>query len=173
MRNTAINTLSYTGIVTLSQYIGSKKIKIAQVHNAGGSALFDFFADCLIGDWDIAKVTRPTKIRILERKVLPGENNYSYEPASGFIFLRSAPEKDGKLADRTSLRYSFTIPRDLIENITNFENLGLGLYTHGTPENDYENFAAFCLIGLDKNELANASLVVDWQLVITNNGVKI
>jgi hypothetical protein len=172
MKNTAINTLRYTGIVTLSQYIGSKKVQVAQVHNRGNTSLFDFFADCLTANWEIAKISRPTKIKVLRQRAI-GENNFAYESVSGFIFIRSAPEKDEEFTDRASVRYSFIIPRDLIENITDFDGLGLGLYTHGTPENEPENFAAFCELSLDKNVLANASLVVDWQIVIANEGTRI
>ena len=59
MKNTAINTLKYTGIVTLSQYIGSKKRQIARMHNEGGDALFRFLANCLAGDFTTAKLTMP------------------------------------------------------------------------------------------------------------------
>ena len=64
-KNKAINTFTYTGVVTLSQYIGSKKIQVAQVHNAGGASLFEFLADCLIGDIEIAQTKRPTKIKLI------------------------------------------------------------------------------------------------------------
>ena len=45
MTNTAVNTLTYTGIVTLSQYIENKKVKIGQTHNKGGAPLFKFLSN--------------------------------------------------------------------------------------------------------------------------------
>ena len=55
MKNTAINHINYTGIVTLSQYINGKKFLITQKHNAGAHMLFDFLADCLVGNFDLVK----------------------------------------------------------------------------------------------------------------------
>ena len=67
MKNTAINTLNYTGIVSLSQCIGNRKIKIAQMHNTGGASLFNFLANCLIGNFTTAKINYPTKIKLINR----------------------------------------------------------------------------------------------------------
>ena len=173
MNNTAINTLRYSGVVTLSQYIGSKKIKIAQANNTGGNSLFDFLADCLVGDFNIARVSRPTKIKLLSRTAeqnRDGAFEYRYTSHSGFIYLLSKPEKVYTSA-QTRVRYSFLIPRDMLETITSGQKLGLGLYTNGATEaTDLENFAAFCELDLDQNVLANTSLVVDWELIIANNG---
>ena len=172
MKNMAINTLNYTGIVTLSQYVENKKITLAQVHNTGGTSLFNFLANCLAGHFQYTRVNWPTKIKLLTRY---GDNNsYTYSSVSGFIFLRTAPEVIEKDTRECRVRYSFMIPRDLLENITDFGHLGLGLYTHGTAENEPENFAAFCELGpdlkLDKSELISASLLVDWDIVIANAG---
>ena len=55
IKGIAKSSLEYTGIVNLSQYINGKKFTIAQLHNAGGKPLFEFLADCLVGDFEIAK----------------------------------------------------------------------------------------------------------------------
>ena len=87
--------LAYTGIVTLSQYIGTKKIKLAQMYNKGGDSLFTFISDCLTGDFDIARLNRPTKIMLLncskENDDSGNTININYESASGFIYLVSKP----------------------------------------------------------------------------------
>lgn len=168
MKNIAVNTLNYTGIVTISQYSGTKKVKIAQKHNTGGVSLFDFLADCLLGDFDTAYANRPTKVMLVERTTpRPDSTNYEYKAASGFVFLRIKPEKTVS-GRRSSVRYSFLIPRDLIENLSNSANLGLGLYSNSASWDEPQNFIAFCDLDLDMSTLANASLVVDWELVITN-----
>ena len=52
MKGTAINTLNYTGTVHLSLLVDAKtKVPFATIHNAGTSALFNFFTDCLVGDF--------------------------------------------------------------------------------------------------------------------------
>lgn len=171
MRNKAINTLKYTGIVTLSQYIGTKKVNIAQRHNTGGSSLFEFFADCLIGDFTMAKATMPTKIMLVKRtesKNGAGNVDFTYEDVSGFIYLLTKPEKVYNSAG-SAVRYSFVIPKDMLESINNFEGLGLGLYTDGAVKSEPENFAAFCELNLSKSSIISASLVIDWELIISNN----
>lgn len=171
MKNVAINNLTYTGIVTLSQYVGNKKIQIAKVHNTGGSYLFKFLANCLVGDFSkVNKNHCPTKIKLLSRT--PVENDFIYEEKSGFIFKRGV-ELIGDNDNECRVRYSFMIPRDLLEDITSISSLGIGLYANDIPESEPENFAAFCAIGrsgleLTRAELTNASLLVDWELVIAN-----
>lgn len=180
MKNKAINTLGYTGIVTLSQYNGSKKIQLAQIHNTGGASLFTFLANCLIGDFTYAKTNWPTKIKILERVALDEsatEKRYDYYSASGFIFLRTTPEIIQNNLNECRVRYSFMVPRDLLENVNSSGDFGLGLYTHSASESSPEDFAAYCSLSNDLNvsmsELATASLLVDWELVIANNNSKI
>ena len=169
MKNIALNTLKYTGIVTLSQYIGSKKIEIAKKHNIGGSPLFSFLARCLIGDFTTAKLARPAKIRLLEYKI-NNTGDTEYTAKSGFINLLTMPEILDPMQCR--VRYSFIVPKDHFSSI-NFaqSQFGIGLYTaNATNESD---FAAFCkLDGLSENNLINASLVVDWELIISNTKVE-
>lgn len=179
MKNTAKNTLTYTGEVTLSQYIGTKKVKVAQVHNTGRASLFEFLSDCLVGDVEIAKAKRPTKIRMLQREAdytTPGA--YTYTAVSGFIYLLTAPEKSNSRPDQCSVRYSFLIPKDFLGAVTNFNTLGLGLYTDSATDLnlDIENFAAFCLIGSSSSNVSistNASLAVDWELTIENRATDV
>ena len=178
MKNTAINTLTYTGIVTLSQYIGTKKVKIAQMHNTGGTSLFSFLANCLAGDFTLAKPNLPTKIKIIRRTRPNAEiDEYVYSSASSYIFLRTPPEAYSN-AGESRVRFSFIIPRDflevqnLISSSTSSEVLGLGLYANGVPDTpeEAENFMAFCILeNIEQTIAANAVLTVDWELVISNS----
>jgi len=172
MKNKAINTLKYTGIVTLSQYIGKKKVKIAQFNNTGGASLFDFLADCLIGEeLETVRMKRPRKIMLLHRIPLGDrpEDGYRYEPASGFIFLLEQPKKI-QSSVQSRVQYSFLIHRDMLEAITDFSTLGLGLYANSATDIDVENFTAFCMLKFSRNAIASSSLVVDWDLIINNSG---
>lgn len=159
MKNAAINQLHYTGIVTLSQYNGNEKFEIKKIHNAGGKSLFNFLADCLVGDFDIARMAIPNKIMLLAK------DNNDLVPASGFIYKIAKPEKVyTEDVAASTVRYSFQITRDVLENLT---FCGIGLYTNNSV--DPLNYAAFCTISnRDINLSASSVLVVDWELTISN-----
>lgn len=173
MKNKAINTLGYTGVVTLYQYIGKNKKIIKKIHNSGGNALFMFLADCLLGDYEIAKYERPTKIMLLnseitETKAPDNSKVYTFtdaKKASGFIYLLTKPEKVYNTSGST-VRYSFMIPRDLLESTT-FNSIGL--YSDQATISDAGDYAAICKADVTQADLAVSSvLVVDWELTIAN-----
>ena len=172
MRNTAINSLRYTGIVTVSQCIGSKKIELVKYNNTGSTTLFNFITDCLLGDFETAKANRPTKIMLLEYVQTDANNQQLEEPyhksKSGFIYLLNKPEK---VYDDVNgiVRYSFKITRDMREG-TSFDSIGL--YANSTDDIHLENWAAMVhgvkLNGLGTSQTSSA-LIIDWELHITNN----
>lgn len=169
MKNIAVNTLAYTGIVTLSQYKGNKKTQVAKIHNTGGSPLFRFLANCIAGDFTNSQAGCPARIRLINRDI--SDQGYEYTSVSGFIFKQSSKIIVDNLGE-CRVRYSFMIPRDLLENVTSVETLGLGLYN--MQDSDPANFVAFCALGtagleLTRTELSHASLLVDWDLIISNS----
>jgi hypothetical protein len=169
MKNNVINTLKYTGIVTLSQYIGKNKIKIAQTHNEGGESLFNFLIDCLIGDFDIASNNRPNKVMLLQKSD-ENNSNSQYRQADwgvGFIGLLTKPEKVYSV-DNVKVRYSFVIPKELVNNITDYNNLYLGLYTANTSMLNPNDFAAICELKGLGNAGITAAVIVDWELMFSN-----
>lgn len=179
MKNTAINSLDYTGIVTISRYNGSKKIQLAQMQNEGGNALFNFLSDCLIGDFKNAELNRPNKIKLLKYVTEDDSGNPLeapyHESKSGFIYLLSKPEK--VYSDTKGIvRYSFKISSDMIESTT-FDSIGL--YTSGTNDTDIENWAAVVHNVDDKLQTQNISstaisaLIIDWELNISNKNKEI
>ena len=163
MKNVALNTLKYTGIVTLSQYVGNKKVEIAQVYNAGTNILFEFFSDCLLGYFDFAQKNRPTKIMLLQYDI----DKKAYINKSGYITYTNVEKVYNE--SEGIVRYSFTVTRDILEGNT-FDSIGL--YAKSTKINDYENYAA--IVKLTEDEITNQSLVastaliVDWELHISN-----
>ena len=167
MKNIAINTLKYTGIVTLSQYIGAKKVKIAQIHNDGGDALFEFFASGLIGDFTMAKALRPTKIMLLKQTNTPENPIYETTDNADFYYLLTRPEKVSGVGV-SKVKYSFLIPKEVIDNLPDFDKICLGLYSDAATADKPNNYSAVCRLGLSKNNVVSASLVVDWELVVSN-----
>jgi hypothetical protein len=167
MKNRAINTLKYTGIVTLSQYIRNKKIILAKKYNKGGNPLFTFLTDCLVGDFDVARLERPSQILLLKvTENDSGTEDIQKASNSGFIYLLSKPEKVYSTSSGI-VRYSFVIPSDVLAD-SDFN--AIGLYTNSATESDFENYAALCKIDdMDKNNISISSmLVVDWELIISN-----
>lgn len=170
MKNTATNNLGYTGIVTISRYIGKKKTKITQVKNTGGQPLFEFFSACLTGDYQAAEVHRPVKIMLLKytEQSIAGDIKLTVERASDkFFHLVTKPEKIYKAAAST-VKYSFIISGDHLQNL---EFNGIGLYTDEVSEDDdFNKYAAFCKVDNLDNRVITPStiLVVDWELNILN-----
>ena len=164
MKNIAINTLKYTGIVTLSQCIKGKKVKIAQKHNAGGTSLFNFLTDCLVGDFSLASLYIPNKVRLLTK-----EDDESLSSSTGFIYMQTRPEK--VLTDSSqvaSAKYSFIIPKEQLETNIN-KIVGIGLYAKSTTIDDISNYAARCDIDFSQVDIQTKSdLLIDWELTFSN-----
>lgn len=184
MRNIITNNLTYAGTVTVSQRIGHKKVPVLQVHNNGNLPLFNFLTECLTGNFETAKLARPTKIMILKQTKFPDEGveKLTYERLSSFIYLLASPERrySSETTSISKVCFSFIIPRDLLESI-DFENddkdvtYMLGLYPANATLSDITEYSAICEFDLSR---VNAStigvssvLVVDWELSISDKAV--
>lgn len=169
MKNIATNSLNYVGTVIVYKYSGKKKTELTRVHNAGNSPLFSFMTDCLLGNFDTAKLKLPNKIMLLNE--YKEDNTAVLEARSaGFIPLVSAPEKViNSQDDGSAVAYSFIVQYDQI--IGNFNRIAL--YSRGAE--DMYNYSAICEIS-DEDRLNNMSLssalVIEWQLSITNKPVE-
>ena len=172
MKNTSLNTLEYNGIVTLSRYIGGKKIKIAQTKNSGRTPLFDFLYSCLTGDFDVARLNVPTKIMLLKSIENRDTKTVTYESRSGFIYLLTKPEKIYRESSQNSVKYSFMLSRDQLTALgteNSFDSIGL----YADNETSTQNFSAVCTIELPTARMtASSVLVVDWELNIQNGTVQ-
>lgn len=176
MKSKSINNLFYTGIVTISQYNGNKKIPVLKVHNTGGNLLFDFLANCLIGDFDQAAINQPKKIMLLNISDAALESSHfegteEITPVSGFIHLLTKPERVNT-GNSCTVRYSFSIASEYVRK-KNFNCIGL--YTDKVvaqkESSEYiNNFVALCSIKDELESVPSSSrLVIDWELNISNN----
>lgn len=165
MSNKAINTLQYSGTVKLSQNIGGKIFELATLQNAGGSALFNFLSDCLIGDFDMASINRPSKILLLNI-----DDDGTIRRLSGFINQTGKPEKIFTEDGSGKVRYSFTVHRDLLESIDLAELNNIGLYTGSASLQSPGEYAALVPVGNinDQNVSDTSAILLDWELNITN-----
>lgn len=167
IKGTTINSLKYTGIVTISQCTGTKKTILSRSSNTGGISLFTYFADCLLGDFDVASLNRPTKIMLLN---IDDSGIITKEQNATFITLLTKPEKVYSETEGI-VRYSFIVPQDQIIG-TNFN--AVGLYAASATDADLYNYAACSrIVDLDRNSMALSSvLTLDWELHITNSTTK-
>jgi hypothetical protein len=162
IKGKAINSLSYTGIVRLSQYTNGKKVTIAEEHNEGGKILFNFLADCLVGDFDIARQDRPTKILLLREE----DGNLAKASNTSFIYLLTRPEKVYSKENECVIRYSFIIPQEYFIG-TNFN--AIGLYAESADEYNVSDYAAYCYVEANEWSISRSSvLILDWELHISN-----
>ena len=160
MNNNKNDIMQYTGIVTLSQYIGNKKVKLASIHNNGGEGLFNFIVDCLMGEFVTAEFNRPAKIKLLQE-------SGSLSGASPYIYLLTNPARVYPNEENLgcAVRYSFVIPRELLETEFN----AIGLYADAATEQDLAYYVAKCYIDAASIMADTSSaLVVDWDLTFTN-----
>ncbi len=170
MKSNAVNSLKYAGIVTLSlQYKGTNvKKQIYQKHNAGTSKLFNFFTDCLIGDWELAKLERPTKIRLLNVTSVAGQEKVT--PVSDFLYLvNTNPEKLFNEDIRGEVvRFTFIVPSTMLGAAFN----RIGLYANDVGIDEPKKYSAYCDYDLGNNNKAlygaSSVLVVDWDLRLSN-----
>jgi hypothetical protein len=156
------------GKITLSQWLGSKKIVVGRTHNSGGKPLFDFLTSCFTGDFSIAQAKLPRKIGIYTREddTIRGLCKYP---------LISAAKKVESTSNASAVRYSFIIPYDVISSIESFEYAYIGLYPENpidseNPYNDY--LASFSLKDLNRSLFLNSALTVDWDLQIVNGSTE-
>lgn len=167
MKSTVMDTLRYAGIVTLSQHTGAKNFTIAKNHNEGGMKLFNFLADCLLGDYKLAENDRPVRIMLLN--IDNAGNNRKAGPACHFINLYSQPER--VYSDSEGIvRYSFMIPS---EQLIGASFNAVGLYTK--DETNLDNYSAICRLSrsISNNTISLSSiLMLDWELHIFNSQVE-
>lgn len=172
MKNTARNTLAYVGNVTLSQYVGSKKVVIGQTHNSGGKPLFDFIVSCFTGDFTTANMLLPRRIGLFTAELNSEGVITTILERYGTSGLLSPARKVDSTEDNSSVRYSFSIPFEVISPITSFEDAYVGLYSDSEASKDnmdYKNYMAyFSLSTLDRSLFLNTALVVDWELQVIN-----
>ena len=165
IKGTAVANIEYTGIVKLSQCIKGKNFVLAEMHNAGGKPLFNFLANCLIGDFEVARLTRPAKIMLLQEDEETG--GIMKASNTSFIYLLSKPDMVYSAENKSIVRYSFIIPQDFFSG-TSFN--AIGLYNSSATEADLEDYSAFVgNINLSNVNVSISSvLVLDWELHISN-----
>jgi hypothetical protein len=170
LRGKAKNNVAYTGIVKLSQYMNGKQAIIDEIHNEGGMPLFDFIANCLVGDFKAAQTGRPTQILLLN---INEQNEVSQADNTSFIPLLALPERVYS-AKEGIVKYSFIIPQEYFaagntEGAVRFNAIGLYADSAKDPATDAANYAALCKVKPENWSVSISTvLVLDWELHILN-----
>ena len=130
-------------------------------------SLFNFLADCLVGDFDAARLNCPAKILLLNFDKETQE--VSQAPNTSFIYLLTTPEKLYSTSEGI-VKYSFIIPQEYfaagdINGATRFNAIGL----YAGSATDAEDYAAYCEVDTSGWSVSISSvLVLDWELHISN-----
>ncbi len=180
MKNIAMNNVNYSGKVKLKLQDEGITLQSQEIDNSGTSNLFTFLAYCLMGEFEEASLYLPTKVRLLKANIdaISGEE-LDVEPSSGYVFLRSPPERIYKPEiDGETVKLSFMIPRTMIESI-GFNRIAL--YPQFATDTQYYEYSAYCdLSGVEDLGIGSYTawtlssvLLIDWELTISNKIMKV
>ena len=161
IKSSTKSNISYTGMVTLSQYAGGRKVTTAKIHNTGGAPLFNFITDCLAADFTMAKLSSPYQILLIKTSDNGDSLDLLNATTSDFITILTKPEK----IDTNTVRYSFIVPQDAVADLT-FN--AIGLYPKTATLSDITNYYALCKVKNPTTVSTSSVLVVDWDLTISN-----
>lgn len=176
-KNTSI---SYSGDITLTTYIGKTAISKKQYHNKGALALYRFLANCLSGNFPAAYQLRPFQIKLLSYTGDKNPNEFKIDQAlmegsiqsvTNFINLASAPEIKYVYSDTTcgcSVTFSFIFPYDRLSSTENGANV-VAIYGPGIQDTAIGDFCAYYLLTSQVVNIAEGSdteTVLTWDPII-------
>jgi len=159
--------IGYAGTVTVSIEDGDRVYRKKRFHNVGKTKLFEFFADCLTGNYSSAESSRPCRIVLFGGEDdMPNINN----KLSSFVYYDAAPnielEKNGEYS---SVSYHFRLPYLALK-------VGRNVYACGLyPANNNSDMCAFFqfdkplpLLSTD----SNMTVIIDWKMTISNQDIE-
>ena len=171
--------IGYKGKVTLNLYDSDRKktINTVQVHNTGTVHMFNFLANCLIAQWNVAQANYPSRIVIFKTEA--GEETFDPDkwksenaitPDTG-ILQSSIPLLETDYDKQTcSVKFHFRIPTSLISQVGSAGKIGL--YSRMITLN--EPLAYVFISSEEQSALAAAAnnphlvIILDWVLTIPN-----
>lgn len=191
-------SVGYSGKVTVTVVDDRKVVSRKVGHNAGGQPLFQFLAQCLCGNYENTKPLQPLKIRLFYNKGIDvadaktkiqtwatsEEGSTDVTEASNFIFVNAPStteeikitDKQGNLVAKNGYKaiLHFRVPYSLV---TCNEVNQICLYAQN--ENNPKKYSAYYLFIDSKNkenlapikvnnQQASYSLIIEWELSISN-----
>ena len=175
------NTFSYTGDIHIKVVEDDRIYYENYFHNHGTKKLFNFFVDALVGNYTVAKSSRPCKIILFKKTssdVFQEDANEAKEVK--FDWSREAKVSSAVYYDSTALpsvgnnsgsvTYHFRIPFLALEGGTTVKRIGLYPNIISNEEDDLCAYYEFP----DGNEIeiptdgSNYTIIIEWKLTINN-----
>jgi hypothetical protein len=125
-----LSTISYNGQVTVKAIDGKRTLYSYKSHNTGKQKLFDFLANCLIGNFVAAKSAMPCRIACFSGKVSKDTkvSTYVYRDSSNYL--------DNKTDGSTEVVFRFRIPYTCLKAGTTINYFALFPDVPSDPKTD-------------------------------------
>ena len=159
------NALSYTGDIHVKIVEDDRVYYDNYFHNNGTKKLFNFFIDALIGNYTVAKSSRPCKIILFKKN----DDGKTFTKVSNAVYYDSTavPGGDDKSG---SVTYHFRLPFLALEGGATVKRIGLYPNIISNEEDDLCAYYDFT----DGNEIEiptngnNYTIIIEWKLTINN-----
>ena len=178
------NAFSYTGDIHVKVVEDDRIYYDNYFHNHGTKKLFNFFIDALIGNYTVAKSSRPCKIILFEKT----KNDIFQEDIAAddtatkvkFDWSREAKVSSAVYYDSTALpgigdnsgsvTYHFRIPFLALKGGATVKKIGLYPNIISSEENDLCAYYIFPENeGIEiPTDVSNYTIIIEWTLTINN-----
>ena len=159
------NALSYVGDIHVKIVEDDRVYYENNFHNHGTKKLFNFFVDALIGNYTVAKSSRPCKIILFKKN----DDGKTFTKVSNAVYYDSTA-LPGIGDDSGSVTYHFRIPFLALEDGATVKRMGLYPNIISNEKDDlcaYYDFPEGSGIDIptDGN---NYTIIIEWKLTINN-----
>lgn len=151
-----LNSVSYTGNVKIELFNGKRKLQQYCTHNTGKQRLFDFLANCLVGNFNAAKSAMPCRVACF---------NNEDKLVSKYVYYDSAAvDRTTNGKDGTLVIYRFRIPYTCL--IAGGTIKKVALYSNNDQQNKYAE-DEIPEIPIPSSG-GNFTIAIEWTMTITN-----
>ena len=159
------NAFSYTGDIHVKIVEDDRVYYENYFHNHGTKKLFNFFVDALIGNYTVAKSSRPCKIILFKKN----DDGKTFTKVSNAVYYDSTAVP-GIGNDSGSVIYHFRIPFLALEGGTTVKKIGLYPNIISSEENDLCAYYIFPENeGIEiPTDGSNYTIIIEWTLTINN-----
>ena len=160
------NAFSYTGDIHVKVVEDDRIYYDNYFHNHGTKKLFNFFIDALIGNYTVAKSSRPCRIILFKKN---DDNTDTFTKVSSAVYYDSTA-LPGIGDDSGSVTYHFRIPFLALEGGTTVKKIGLYPNIISSEENDLCAYYIFPENeGIEiPTDGSNYTIIIEWTLTINN-----
>ena len=159
------NALSYTGDIHIKVVEDDRIYYENYFHNHGTKKLFNFFVDALIGNYTVAKSSRPCKIVLFKKN----DDGKTFTKVSSAVYYDSTA-LPGVGTNSGSVTYHFRLPFLALEGGTTVKKIGLYPNIISNEENDLCAYYIFPENeGIEiPTDGSNYTIIIEWTLTINN-----